>query len=295
MFYALCHALDAQIFSFPCVDVWVYMFTCLISCLWLCFMLLYLCLDLHVCTHVLCSYTYVYAFTCLYAWICVLPSFYAYIHTLGCTFTCLHAYLHGYMHRSVYLHAQINAFYMLYAISHMLACFMPCLCAQAQTFFVMPCAIIALLFHLSYFLVFWPNGSDPIQTLWSLSSSMYHGPYQKGLDHSYLHVYACLLLCFMLVLASLVLGFAMFGALRELNLVWLHSMPMRLCSDVTIWEASPDAKLLHAYPSFFPLHAMLCLPCLFVPPVGFLCIFTCLLTCSCISLACQCVVHTSTQ
>lgn len=58
---------------------------------------------------------------------------------------------------------------------------------------------------------------------------------------------ACLLLCFMLVLAFLVLGFAMFGALRRLNLVWLHLMPMRLCSDVTIWEASPDAKLLLAY------------------------------------------------
>ena len=40
---------------------------------------------------------------------------------------------------------------------------------------------------------------------------------------------------------------------------------------------------------------MLCLPCLFVPPVGFLCIFTRLLTCSCMSLACKCVIHTSTQ
>ena len=36
----------------------------------------------------------------------------------------------------------------------------------------------------------------------------------------------------------------------------------------------------------FPFYAMICLPCLFVPPIGFLCIFTCLLTCSCISLAC---------
>ena len=38
-------------------------------------------------------------------------------------------------------------------------------------------------------------------------------------------------------------------------------------------------------PFTFLLHGMLCLPCLFVPPVGFLCIFTCLLTCSCMSLA----------
>ena len=264
MFYALCHALDAQIFSFPYTDVWVYMLTCLILCLWLCLTQIYMFVSMFYA-----PMPKSMSVTCLYAWVCVLPCLYAYIHMLRCTFTCLHAYLHGYMRRSVYLHAQINAFYMLYAISHMLACFMPCLCAQAQTFFVMPCAIIALLFHLSYFLVFWPNGSDPIQTLWSLSSSMYHGPYQKGLDHSYLHVYACLLLCFMLVLASLVLGFTMFGAFRELNLVWLHPMPMRLCSDVTIWEASPNAGLLRAQPSLFhstrcyAYHACLCHPLAF--------------------------------
>ena len=76
-------------------------------------------------------------------------------------------------------------------------------------------------------------------------------PTSKGLDHLYLHVYACLLLCFMLVLAFLVLGFAMFGALRGIDLVWLHSMPVRPCSEVTIWEAFPDVGLLHAYPSLF--------------------------------------------
>ena len=59
-------------------------------------------------------------------------------------------------------------------------------------------------------------------------------PTSKDLDHPFLHVYACSILCFMLVLASLVLGFAMFGALHGLDLVWLHPMPMRPCSDVTI-------------------------------------------------------------
>ena len=106
-------------------------------------------------------------------------------------------------------------------------------------------------------------------------------PTSKGLDHPILHVYACLLLFFMLVLAFLVLGFAMSGAPRGLDLVWLHPMPMRPCSDATIWEASPDSGLLHAYPSLF--HSA---RCLFVPLVGFLYIFTLLLTCSCISLAC---------
>ena len=51
---------------------------------------------------------------------------------------------------------------------------------------------------------------------------------------------------------------------------------------------------VHTFPSFL-LHAMICLPCLFVSPVGFLCIFTRSLTCPCMSLAWWCVIHTSTQ
>ena len=204
------------------------------------------CLDLHVCMHVLCSHTHVYAFTCLYALVWVLPCLCVQIYMLKYISTCLHAYFHAYMCRSRCLHTQIDVLYMPYAIFHVLVHFMPCLCAQAQTLFVMPCAIIAPLFLLLNFLVFQPNGQDPIQTLWSL------------------HVYACLLLCFMLVLASLVLGFAMFSALHELNLVWLHPTPMRPCSDITLWKASPDARLLRVYPSHFrsvrcyAQHACLC-------------------------------------
>ena len=64
-------------------------------------------------------------------------------------------------------------------------------------------------------------------------------PTSKGLDHPYLHVYACLLLCFMLVIAFLVLGFATLDALSGLVVVWLHPMPMRPCLDVTTWDALP--------------------------------------------------------
>ena len=108
-------------------------------------------------------------------------------------------------------------------------------------------------------------------------------PISKGLDHPFcISMLACLyVLSF--VLASLVLGFAMFNALSGFVVVWLHPTP---CLDVTTWDASPDARLLHAYLSPFSLHAMICLPYLFVPLVGFLCIFTCLLTCPCMSLAC---------
>ena len=101
---------------------------------------------------------------------------------------------------------------------------------------------------------------------WSKPNGLCHCPYTKvkGFGSPYLHVYACLLLCFMLVLASLVLGFAMFSALRGLNLGWLHLMPMRPYSDITLWKASANAGLLRVYPSHFrsvrcyAYHACLC-------------------------------------
>ena len=104
--------------------------------------------------------------------------------------------------------------------------------------FVMPCAIVAhlsLCFSFLSFGLFYGPDLDPmvsitIHTPW---------PTSRGLVLPYLHVYACLLLYFMLVLAFLALGFAMFGALRRLNLVWLHPTPMRPCSDVTIWDELP--------------------------------------------------------
>ena len=76
-------------------------------------------------------------------------------------------------------------------------------------------------------------------------------PISKSLDHPYLHVCACLLLCFMLVLASLVLGFATFDALSGYVVVWLHLMLRRPCLDVTTWEASLDVRLLRVHPSLF--------------------------------------------
>jgi len=44
---------------------------------------------------------------------------------------------------------------------------------------------------------------------------------------------------FMLMLASLVLGFATLDALSGRVVVWLHSTPMRPCLDVTTWDALP--------------------------------------------------------
>ena len=190
-------------------------------------------LDLHVCMHILCSY----AIICLYARICDLPCFYANIHMLRPT--CLHA-----------------CFLALCSL-HVLCCF-PCACALHAIFV---CLDLGYVCHAMYYcspfvhfvtsscvLAYW-FGLDLNHMVFVIVHTPW--PISKGLDNPYLHVYACLLLCFMFVLASLVLGFVVLDALRGLDLVWLYLMPMRPCLDVTIWEASPDAGLLCAYPSLF--------------------------------------------
>ena len=84
-------------------------------------------------------------------------------------------------------------------------------------------------------------------------------PTSKGLDHPILHFYACLLLSFMFVLASLDLGFVTLNALNGCAVVWLHRTPIRPCLGVTTWDASPDVGLLRVYPSFF--HSVRCFAC----------------------------------
>ena len=59
-------------------------------------------------------------------------------------------------------------------------------------------------------------------------------PVGRTKSQSSTNIYTCLLLCFMLVLAFLVLGFATFDALSGFVVMWLHLMPMRSCLDVTL-------------------------------------------------------------
>ena len=100
--------------------------------------------------------------------------------------------------------------------------------------FVLPCVIVALLSLYLSFLRFgllvrtqsWPYG---------LCHRSYTLAYIKGFGSPHLHVYACLLLCFMLMLTFLVLGFATFDTFNGFVVVWLHLTPMRPCSNVTIW------------------------------------------------------------
>ena len=82
-----------------------------------------------------------------------------------------------------------------------------------------------------------------------------HHPYTlahiKGFGSSYLHVYVCLLLCFMFMLASLVLGFATVDALSEFMVVWLCLTPMRPCLDVTLgMHCHGVGCLVHTFPFF---------------------------------------------
>ena len=87
---------------------------------------------------------------------------------------------------------------------------------------------------------------------------------------SFMHVYACLLLCFISMFACLNLGFAMLGALRGLVLTsfWGHLLvfgcihPARGlfgCNHLREYIPVMLVCLLHA---LSPLRAMLCLPCL---------------------------------
>ena len=127
---------------------------------------------------------------------------------------------------------------------------------------------------------------------WSRPYGLSHCPYTKahikGFGSPYLHVYACLLLCFMHVLAFLVLGFATLDALCG------------VCGCMVTFDAHEAlfgckhlgciTMMLVALGIPFPLSAPcddMLATCLFMTPVGFLCIFTHLITCPCMSLVCH--------
>ena len=180
---------------------------------------------------------------------------FAYSHAFMFISKCLDVYPHAYMRISMLICVD-RYVYMLRSMFS--TCFLPssmCLHASRHVYVLRdrPC--------LSWHVLLWPICSFyhiflcfalMVRTP-SRPYGLCHRPYTKAhikeFGSSYLHVYACLLLCFMLVLASLVLGFAMLDALHGLDLVWLHSMSMRPCLDVTILEVSLDARLLYIYPS----------------------------------------------
>ena len=97
----------------------------------------------------------------------------------------------------------------------------------------MPCAIVALLSLCLSFLCFGlmvRTRSRP----YGLCDRPFTKVHIKGFGSP---LFACL--CFMLVLASLVLGFAMLDALSGFVVVWLHPPPIGPYLDVAIWDVSP--------------------------------------------------------
>ena len=170
MLYALCHALDAQIFSFPCVDVWVYMLTCLILCLQPCLAQIYM----FVCM------SYAPMPMSMPSHACMLG--FVFFHAFMLTPTCLDVLLHAYMHISMLICVD----WCIYMLRSMFSiCFMPssmCLRASRLVYVLRPrpCLLCHVLLQpfcsfLLHFLVFWHNGENLIQTLWSLSLSIYQG------------------------------------------------------------------------------------------------------------------------
>ena len=123
-------------------------------------------------------------------------------------------------------------------------CYILCACALHATFVYLDlgyvchamcyCSPFVFIF-LSCILAQW-LGSDLDLMIFVIIHTPW--PTSKSLDHPYLHVYTCLLQCFMLMLAYLVLGFVTLDALSECVVIWLHLTPIRPCLDVITWNAS---------------------------------------------------------
>ena len=151
--------------------------------------------------------------------------------------------------------------------------------------FVMPCAIVALLSLYLSFLFFGLS----VWT-WSRPYGLCHHSYTKAHIKGFgSPIFACLCLLDSMLYACVSLSSS------RLCHVWcpLQAWPCVVTSDAheALFRCNhlggiSRCRVALCVPFPFLLRAMLCLPCLFVPPVGFLCIFTRLLTCSCISLAC---------
>ena len=266
MLYTSCHLL--------CLDLHPYMLLCL-DLHALCFMPCFLCLDLffpcvawldpHVSMLVYMSIFLSYMFYALcYIFLCFVP----FLLYGNVRFTCM-----------------FPRFYVIYVLCHLscaraLHAMFVCLGLDLVCHDMCYCSPFVALSFFHVFLAYW-FGLD----LYLMVFVIVHTPRptSKGLDHPDLHVYACLLLCFMLVLASLVLGFAMFGTLSGCMFVWLHLMPMRSCLGCNHVRGIFGCQVapIIPFPFFSPCNGML-----IVLACGFLCIFTRLHICPCMSFAC---------
>ena len=215
-----CSHVQTHVFMpmFTCLYAQILVFTCL--CVWILFSHPYMliCLDLHVfmpyamfsCLDLSfpCILVQIYMLTCLIShfWSCLAQNY-----TFTCMFLCLYV--------------QIHVFICLHASCHVYV-YRSRLCLSCHVLLQPFCSFYRI--FLCFGLLVWTRSRPYV-----LCHHSYTKAHIKGFGSSCLHVYACLLLCFMLVLASLVLGFAMLDALCGLDLVQLHPTPMRPCLGVT--------------------------------------------------------------
>ena len=152
-----------------------------------------LCSDLCVRMLFAMFYAQIHICTCLYAWIHVLPCLFA-------SFNMFHMHCHAYAQIYIFtcLHARIQVFTCLYVWIYVLTCscvqifsllalcHLPCAYVLHAMFVCLDLGYVCLamcycspFIALPFFLAFWRIGSDLIQTLWSLSSSIHLGSYQR--------------------------------------------------------------------------------------------------------------------
>ena len=149
--------------------------------------------------------------TCLYAWIHVLPCLCASFHMFVCLDLCLHMLVCSILCSGCFMLSSMC----LCAPCH-ICVLRPRLCLSCHVLLYPFCRFIFLL------LAYW-FGPDLDPMVFVIIHTP--RPTSKGWDHLVLHVYAYLLLCFLLVLASLVPSFDTIDALSKL---WLCGYIQRL-------------------------------------------------------------------
>ena len=271
--YALCHVLCLDL-QLSCLYVQIYILRVFMPC-FLCFVPLFAlrCCQGYVLTRLIPCPRLCFAW--IYVLVCFLPCFmlrstsihvymlgFTFFHVYVLVFTCSHRRCHAYAQIFVFtcLRARIQVFTCLYVQIYVLSClcaWIHVLCALCN----LPCAsalhamIVCLdlgyvylgmcycsyFVTLPFFLVFWPIGLDPIQTLWSLSSFIYLSPYQRV----WITRFACLCLLASMLYACVSLSCS------KLVVGWLHSTPRRPCLDVTIWGCIVMIPIVSCIP--FPL------------------------------------------
>ena len=149
-----------------------------------------------------------------------------------------------------------------YAQIYVFMCSVPCLCTQIYVGCYAMCYFSPFYPLISLFLTFWPfqQGVD----LDPVVQAYIHTPrsISKGVDLSFLcmSMFAYQLLCFISMLDSLYLGFAMLCALYGLMLAWLHSSLLGFVWMYPCVGYTPVVLVCLIYAFLHPLRC--CLPCL---------------------------------